>query len=412
MKWWHAGLVMIAETVSLGILSLPKVLSEVGLIPGVILIIGLSAIATYTGYIIGQFKQRYPQTHSMADAGWIIGGPKYGRIVKEICGVGQLGFLIFCMSAHVLSFAIMLNVLTDHKMCTIWFMFIGMIVSLICTIPRTLKHMAFLAIASFLSVIGAVMVTMVGVGTRNQPTGPVEMVRKESFIPAFNAVTNICFAYAGHLTFFTFISEMKNPKDFPKALALLQISDTALYVLSAIVIYCFTGYGVASPALRSAGVTLGKVAYGLASATIIISGVVNAHVAAKYIIVRMYRNEANTDNLNIKTKKSWMVWLGLITGLWIIAWLIAEAIPVFNNLLSLTAALFVSWFTFGLNALFWFHLNWDVKFKGKKNIWLTCVNAFIIFVGLVVMFVGTYTSIHGIIHEAASQVFSCADNSL
>lgn len=33
MDWWHAGLVMIAETISLGILSLPSVLAEIGLIP-------------------------------------------------------------------------------------------------------------------------------------------------------------------------------------------------------------------------------------------------------------------------------------------------------------------------------------------------------------------------------------------
>lgn len=52
--------VMIAETISLGILSLPSVLATVGLVPGFLLIFGLGVIATYTGYVIGQFKQRYP----------------------------------------------------------------------------------------------------------------------------------------------------------------------------------------------------------------------------------------------------------------------------------------------------------------------------------------------------------------
>jgi amino acid permease len=51
---------MIAETISLGILSLPSVLATVGLVPGFLLILGLGVIATYTGYVIGQFKERYP----------------------------------------------------------------------------------------------------------------------------------------------------------------------------------------------------------------------------------------------------------------------------------------------------------------------------------------------------------------
>ena len=32
---------------------------------GVILIIGLGIIATYTGYVIGQFKLAYPHVHNM-----------------------------------------------------------------------------------------------------------------------------------------------------------------------------------------------------------------------------------------------------------------------------------------------------------------------------------------------------------
>lgn len=52
--------VMIAETISLGILSLPSVLAAIGIVPGVILIAGLGILATYTGYTIHQFKMAYP----------------------------------------------------------------------------------------------------------------------------------------------------------------------------------------------------------------------------------------------------------------------------------------------------------------------------------------------------------------
>jgi amino acid permease len=88
---------MIAETISLGILSLPSVLAAIGLVGGLILVIGLGIIATYTGYIIGQFKLAYPYIHNMADAGEVLFtplGPRAASIGREPFGTVQIIFLI------------------------------------------------------------------------------------------------------------------------------------------------------------------------------------------------------------------------------------------------------------------------------------------------------------------------------
>lgn len=86
MKWWQAGMVMVAETISLGILSLPQAMSTVGVIPGLILLLGLGAFASYSGIVIGQFKLEYPHIHSMECAGRILFGKWGGRII----GTGQV----------------------------------------------------------------------------------------------------------------------------------------------------------------------------------------------------------------------------------------------------------------------------------------------------------------------------------
>lgn len=152
LAWWQAGMVMIAETISLGILSLPSVLATVGLIPGILLIIGLGVMATYTGYVIGQFKVAYPGVHSMADAGEILfkplGMPRFG---KEFLGAGSIIFLIFCMASHVLTWTIMLNTLTNSATCTIVWSVIGAILFWIFDLPRTLKNMSWFSIACKLS---------------------------------------------------------------------------------------------------------------------------------------------------------------------------------------------------------------------------------------------------------------------
>lgn len=65
---------------------------------------------------------------------------------------------------------------------------------------------------------------------------------------------------------------------------------------------------------------------------IVIAGVINGHIASKYIYVRIFWG---TEHLHRRTWLSVGSWLAIAFGLWIIAWIIAEAIPVFNNLLGL-----------------------------------------------------------------------------
>lgn len=55
---------MIAETVSLGILSLPASMATLGFVPGTILIVVLGLAAWYTGHAVWQFKLKYPQIRS------------------------------------------------------------------------------------------------------------------------------------------------------------------------------------------------------------------------------------------------------------------------------------------------------------------------------------------------------------
>lgn len=286
------------------------------------------------------------------------------------------------MASHVLAFSLMMNVITDHGACTIVFMVIGAVVSFVFTIPRTLKALSYFSISSFLSVIAAVMVIMIAVGIQNSPAGAVELTRKTSLYMAFSGVTNIAFAYAGHLTFFTFISEMKKPSDYPKALMMLQACDTILYLVTAVVVYRYIGHGVGSPALSSTHPLISKIAYGIACPTIVISGVVNGNVAAKYIINRVEK-AANVDLT--KSKRGFLFWIGLVFSLWLVAWLIAEGIPVFNGLLGVISALFVSWFSFGVNGMFWFHLNRGSWTATMKNIFLCIVNGFMIFTTFVIV---------------------------
>ena len=105
LAWWQASMIMIAETVSLGILSLPKVLATVGFAPGMVLILGLGIIATYTGYTLGQFKLTYPWVHNLADVGEILCDPLgFPSVGREVFGAAQVIFLVFIMGSHIVRY--------------------------------------------------------------------------------------------------------------------------------------------------------------------------------------------------------------------------------------------------------------------------------------------------------------------
>ncbi|KAF2725864.1 aromatic and neutral aliphatic amino acid permease [Polychaeton citri CBS 116435] len=409
LTWWQCGMIMIAETISLGILSLPSVLATIGMVPGVILIAGMGVTATYSGYVIGQFRLAYPWVHSFGDAGQILFEPiKMGTAGRELFGWAQTIFQIFSMASHILTWTICFNTITDSATCTMVWGVIALVVFWLFDLPRTLKNVSYMSIASFCSIFSAVMITMIDVGVEkpkgNERLSPFQTL---GFTTAFNSVANITFAFAGHSCFFGFISELRDPKDWPKALALLQISDVTLYLVSAIVIYVFCGDQVQSPALGSAGHTVKKAAWGVAIPTIIIAGVIYGHIAAKYIFVRILKG---TKHINKRTKLSNLAWYGITLVIWIVAWIIAESIPNFNDLLALVSALFASWFTYGLPGAFWLFLNKGQWFSNWKKICLFFANVGLFIIGLLLCVLGLWSSGEAIGNATGGHSWSCASN--
>lgn len=280
------------------------------------------------------------------------------------------------------------------------------------------------------------MVTMVGVGLKHPGvdlTFAVTPSDLTSFQQGCVAVGDIVVAYSGHVAFFTVMAESERPQDFPKALALLQTIAITFYMTVAIVVYYYAGNYVASPALGSASEIFKKVAFGLAVPTIVVAGVINAHVCVKNIYVRLWRG---TNVMQERSVKSYGSWVGLCVASWIIAWLIASVIPIFNQLLGLLGSLFCTWFSLGLPAAFWLHMNKDHYFQDWKKKALLVLNIGILVMCFAVVSdfqgrrtrdcacgqcakrsiqcgLGTYGSAWTIAHsKGAHQVFSCANNAV
>lgn len=333
----------------------------------------------------------------------------FGQIGKEIFGAAYIIYMVFCMASHLLTFTIAMNVLTNHATCTIIWGVVGLAVFSIVSIPRTLKNVSFLSILSFSSILSAVVLTMVALGVSPRAAaGVMAATANPSFPSAFNSMSNVVFAYGGHVAWISFISELKDQRDFPKALVLQQGMDIVLYVTASVVIYRYAGDSVSSPALNSNGPLIRKIAWGIALPTIIIAGVIFAHVSAKYVYLRMF---AGTKHLHSRGLVGTGSWIAIGTGFWVVAWIIAESIPNFSDLLGFISALFASWFSYGIPGICWFMLNNKTWKRSWKKLSLAVINLILVILGCIICGVGLYASGYQMHLDTANGAsWSCADN--
>ncbi|KAF1957026.1 hypothetical protein CC80DRAFT_491876 [Byssothecium circinans] len=415
LGWVKLTTCLIVEAIALGSLSIPSAFATVGMVAGVILTVGLGLIAIYTSYVVGQVKLRYPLVNHYSDAVRLI----WGRFGYELAGAMFAIFLILLVGSHALTGTIaFINIVDKNNLCALIWSVVSAIILLLVALPPTFSEFAILGYIDFISIIVAILVTIVstGVQAHNQPGGlaavnwsawpPADV----TFYEAFLSTTNIIFAYSFAICQFSFMSEMHTPKDYVKSIWALGLIEILIYTLTGALVYAFVGADVKSPALLSAGPLVSRVAFGIALPVIFISGSINATVAGRYIIDRVFYN---SPIRYIKDARGWAVWICLITIITIIAWIVAEAIPFFNALLGLLSALFISGFTFYWPALFWFQLIKEGKwYEGWKNISLSILNALVFCVGLIVLGCGTYASVQDILSQyksgAVRSPFTCS----
>lgn len=418
---WDTFMVLVTNQVGLGILTLPSILHTLGLVPGLIAIIGLGVVTWYTAFELLQFYRRHPHVLNLVDMAKVVGG----RPLELVVGVGLLFKICMTCSSATVTLSIAFNSITAHAMCTVAFSAFGAIGCWLLCLPRTFKFVANLGLPCTISILAAIFIVVISLGVAGHPNGvPDEWVKeivivgRPGFSKGLSACLKVCYAYAGNVAFVSYMAEMKNPsRDFVPALTILQVCSVALYIFTAVSIYCLAGQGVRSPALGSAPDIPARVAYGIALPAIFSTGMVFGHAAIKYMYVVALRTLKSTHRATDNSPLSWGVWVGCTTVFWIVCFVFANAIPVFDSILSIASATFIAWFTFGISGVFWYHRNWEQKFA-RKNIPLAIVNALLVVQALFMNGAGLWASITGLVDifhangHGINGSFTCGDNSV
>ncbi|KAI7185980.1 amino acid transporter [Hortaea werneckii] len=418
LGWLGTAFLMMKSMIGLGVLSIPAAFDGLGLIPGVICMLCIAVITTWSDYMIGVFKLKHPEVYGIDD----VGGLLAGRTGYWIMGGAFCLYWIFVAGSAMLSISIALNALSLHGTCTAVFVAVAAIGGFLLSSIQTLGRISWLAWFGVITILIAIFTVTIGVAVEEKPsTAPpgewksdYKITNSPGFAEAASSLSSLVFAYAGTPSFFSIVSEMKDPRKYTRSLFICQSVVTIVYLIIGIVVYYYCGSYVASPALGSAGQLIKRISYGLALPGLCVTMTLVIHLPAKYVFIRMMRG---TKHLASNTMVHWISWLGCTAFMTLVSYVVASAIPVFGGLVSLVGALLGTLLSFQPYGLMWLHDNWALPDESRKIRWKFMVGwcIFVILSGSFLLVAGTYGSIVGIMRSfresGGTSPWTCADNS-
>lgn len=279
------------------------------------------------------------------------------RFAYEWTVVMLLANNILLIGFHILTATKILNTVSDHSLCSTVFAVISTLIGIVLSTPRTLNHVSYMSIVSAICMGVSILLFMIFAGIESNPLvgyggeyPEVGTVTTYAFpqagttwVDCVNAVLNITFLWVPQILFPTFISEMRRPQDFPKALSALAIASFVLFTIPAIVGFRYLGQYAEAPAFGSLQTNYKKISFTIAIVPTFVIGTIYANVTAKLIYSRILGQSRHSHS---HTVIGWGTWIAVMIAVYFVAFIFAEVIPSMGDFLSLLGSVFDSFYGF------------------------------------------------------------------
>lgn len=166
-----------------------------------------------------------------------------------------------------------------------------------------------------------------------------------NFIGAINGLMQGVYAYGGAMLFTEFMSEMRRPRDFLKALAAATLFIYVAYMLYGLFVYGYVGQYAFSVSYQGISSYAWQTVCNMLA---VLSGIIAAGLYGNIGIKVLYNNIL-VDFFKappLVTKRGKILWAVIVPIYWSIAFLFAAAVPDFFGLTSIVAAICIMQFTY------------------------------------------------------------------
>ncbi|KAG7575423.1 hypothetical protein FFLO_00242 [Filobasidium floriforme] len=415
----QATSLLLVEYVVLAILAFPWSYSILGMAGGIITTMIVAACTLYTSLILWRYCMRHPHIRDIADVAYELCGKS--RIAWTAAFIGLALNNIFIMGLHVNAGTVAINTLGYTFCSALWGLIIGVIMYA-GSLVRGFSKAEFAAAISAGTMLLCFFFVVIGHGIQDHPNGFINEMQTPTkwtvwapegttFVQGISALLNIIYTFTGQALIPSFVGDMKNPEEFPTALYISMSVEVLLFTICGAVVYSTTGPLATTPGYGSLTGWFRYVAAALTLPTIIIVGMLYSLVTSRALFFQIFSEKS--IHRRTHTVKGWGTWVGIVTAIWVLAYIIGEAIPFFSDLLSVISSLFGSWFGFIFWGSAYLKMNRGKPFRGLHAI-ESIIAVILIGVGIFILGVGTYASVQSIINSYATgsikSPFSCSDN--
>lgn len=344
MRWLDSVFVMNASVIGMGILSIPHAFAVLGLIPG----IGVCALCALLNVLMARMMVEvqvvYPRAITLADASSrVLGGSRAAKHAVRWCVYGER-FLSICAGVLLLGRTIG-QVTPSLHLCQGPWSLVGILSILPFTHVGLLSSTWYNNAVNFGSICAAIVI-LIGalygghVGSRELPAHGHPSV--SMWVPAttsvpqiFGATADIVFSFQGNWMYYEIMSELDCAVEFSKAAIVGVPMQFGLYILIGCVGYTTLGAHVPE-------VVIEALPFGFTSravAVLLVVHLICGSVVNNTVLVRFLQSKGSPETLN--DSKGWgaLVRVGISLCLFFFSWLIANAVPSFEFLVSLMGAL-------------------------------------------------------------------------
>ena len=409
--WYGTSMILLAEVLGTGVLSLPYAAVTLGFASSVAFLIVFAFAANYCSLLLSHVRQQCPHVRSYADAATELVGVKFGK------------FTMGCMILNWVALAIYFVVAASDALGTVsgtassgWLsckidrtVISALVFALVVQVRDYHAISKYLSVPSFIAIIVAIVVTLVTVIIDDERSGE-EFASTTTVGPApgtdafdfISAMSSIVFAYQGQSIFLELMAEMKQSSQFPRACNVAYMIMLLAYVTTTVLAYGSQGSETPGflPNMLESGSPAAKFVGLLTFFHIVVAYVVTVQPVHVW-----FHSSFRSSTLYKGDFSGTRDWLIITVSFTAFAWVVANLIPFFADLQSIIGSLFGAPIMFGWPTLFFYmskkreakSFKETLSLMGTKNV-IICGIMMFVFTPLFVI-VGTYGGLVTLIHD-------------
>mmetsp|Transcript_99359 Transcript_99359/g.206967 ORF Transcript_99359/g.206967 Transcript_99359/m.206967 type:complete len:478 (+) Transcript_99359:192-1625(+) len=407
--WLTAGII-VADVVGAGILGMPNAVKHFGWALGTIVLTLMLAANVHISLLLWRVKMFCPGCYSaityvdLCRGAFVKSSKLQRRSIAIVTGISQYSFLFGLMGIYLLSAGKGLGMLfyNTHICLPIWALIASAVLLPFAGTAREMGTYQSLVWINIITLCGTVLIPLGYYCVHGTEGIKPEDSQVLAFAPltaagVLSALSTFTFGMTSQFMLTEIIAEMKDPAELPKA----YVSISAPFQLIAFMVAGLGGYFFLGDAVN--GMINENLPFGIAFQVgafclvthMLISYLIKGVVLCRAMLTAAKEEWASPDD---PRKRALFGWNVMVIPTIIAAWLLANLVPFFNELVDLLGASFTPLSCWVIPILMFIRYYVDAEEKPKVSIFEWIAIALEMCLAVVLLFLGTYTSLVAI-HE-------------